>query len=149
MTWLQRIYRALAVPLAVLLALSSLPLLPAQAALVSTERAIETERTETGAAAERARVMAFMARDEVRREFTALGVDADEATARVAALSDAEIRRIAGHIELEPAGQSAIVSITVALIVASVFVFAVLLITDILGLTDIFPFVRPANRRHR
>ncbi len=146
MTWFQKRCRVLAAPLAVLLALSSLT--PAWAALVPTERAIEHQASETGVAANRAKVMAFMARDEVRREFETLGVDPDEATARVAALSGAEIGRIAGHIGDDPAGQG-IETIIVASIFAALFVFVVLLVTDILGLTDIFPFVRPANRRNR
>ncbi len=147
MTRIHGLCRALALPLAILLTAASLPLLPAEAALVPTERVIEHQASEPGVAADRAKVLAFMARGEVRREFQALGVDADEATARVAALSDVEIRLIAGHIGDDPAGQDVIVAVVGTLIGAAVFVFVVLLITDLIGLTDVFPFVNKPARR--
>ena len=72
----------------------------------------------------------------------ALGVDPEEAQARVASLSDREIGQIAGQIDRLPAGQG----VLVALIGAALFVFLVLLITDLLGLTHVFPFVRHPSR---
>ena len=72
----------------------------------------------------------------------ALGVDPEEARARVASLSDREIGQIAGQIDRLPAGQG----VLVALIGAALFVFLVLLITDLLGLTHVFPFVRHPSR---
>ena len=62
--------------------------------------------------------------------------------ARVASLSDREIGQIAGQIDRLPAGQG----VLVALIGAALFVFLVLLITDLLGLTHVFPFVRHPSR---
>jgi hypothetical protein len=61
-----------------------------------------------------------------------------EAKTRVDSLSDIEAITVANQIEQLPAGSGAIG----AVIVASVIVFLVLLITDILGYTDIFPFVK-------
>ncbi len=72
----------------------------------------------------------------------AFGVDPEEARTRVASLSDREIGQIAGQIDRLPAGQGVIV----ALIGAALFVFLVLLITDLLGLTHVFPFVRHPSR---
>jgi hypothetical protein len=86
---------------------------------------------------ERDKVSAFVQRQDVRQQMIALGVDPAEAVARVASLSDPEIRQIAGQIDSLPAGQG----VLVALIGAAVFIFVVLLITDLLGLTDVFPFV--------
>jgi len=68
----------------------------------------------------------------------ALGVDPSEVDARIAALSDQEISQIAGHIDEMPAGQGVLGAIIVALLI----VFIVLLITDLVGLTDVFPFVK-------
>ena len=68
--------------------LASLPANLAQAAMVTTDQVIE----DSTAADDRARVMDFMARKDVRQELQALGVDADEATQRAANLSDQEIR---------------------------------------------------------
>jgi hypothetical protein len=59
--------------------------------MISTDRIIEQNQTN----ADRERVNAFVARDDVRKEFQKQGVNPDEAAARVAALSDIEIGQIA------------------------------------------------------
>jgi hypothetical protein len=73
----------------------------------------------------------------VREQIVALGVNPDEAAARVAALDDAQVREIAGQLDRLPAGQSAIGIIVGAILI----IFLVLLLTDLLGLTNVFPFV--------
>jgi hypothetical protein len=65
-----------------------------------------------------------------------------EAKARVDSLSDSEVIEVADKIEQLPAGGGAFG----AVIVASVIVFLVLLITDILGYTDVFPFVKSQKK---
>jgi hypothetical protein len=126
--------RHVALALAVVMFVLTGPIDAARAALVTTGQAIEA-----GAAlGERDRVAAFLARDDVRAQMVALGVDPGEAVKRVAGLSDAEVRQIAGHLDRLPAGQSAVGVV----IGAALFIFLVLLITDLLGLTNVFPFVR-------
>ena len=115
-----------------------LPAGPAHAGLISTDRVIQKE----SASADRERVSAFVARDDVRKEFQKHGVNPDEAAARVAALSDAEIGQIADRLDSLPAGQDA----ATAIIGAAVTIFIILLITDILCLTSVFNFTRCANR---
>ena len=56
--------------------------------------------------------------------------------ARVAALTDEEAAKLAAEMDSLPSG---------GIIGAILFVFLVLLITDILGLTKIFPFTRPVR----
>lgn len=107
---------------------------PARAALISTEQAIVTEHHLDA----RARVEALLAREDVRAELIGLGVDPEQAATRLARLNDAEIARIAGHLDSLPAGEGAIG----AVVGAALFIFLVLLITDLLGLTDVYPFVR-------
>jgi hypothetical protein len=126
--------RHVALALAVVMFVLTGPLDAAHAALITSGQAIEAG----AAGGERDRVAAFLAREDVREEMVALGVDPVEAVNRVAGLSDAEVRRIAGHLDQLPAGQSAVG----AVIGAALFIFLVLLITDLLGLTNIFPFVR-------
>jgi hypothetical protein len=111
----------------------SMPIGAAQAALVSTEQLLTTG----DGPAERARVMAFLERADVREQIVALGVDPNEAAARVQALSDAQVRQIAGQLDQLPAGQSAVGIIVGAILL----VFLILLLTDLLGLTNVFPFV--------
>jgi hypothetical protein len=129
--------RAIALTMAMVLLLTSLPLGVAQAALISTDQVLGDATQD-----ERRKVEAFLQRQDVRDQMVAFGVEPDEAAARVASLSDGEIRQIAGQIDQLPAGQG----VLVALIGAAVFVFVVLLITDLLGLTHIFPFVRHPTR---
>jgi len=130
----RKLIRAVASAMAILMPALSLPLGSAQAALIGTEQLL----AEQNVAAERERIAAFLAREEVRAQMEALGVDPAEALARIDALSDEEVGRIAGHLEELPAGEGAIG----ALVGAAVFIFLVLLITDLLGLTDVYPFVR-------
>lgn len=105
--------------------------LPAQAKMVSTDSAV--------AAADRAHIASLLDRTEVRAQLEVLGVSVADAKARVAALGDAEAAQLAGQIDSLPAGGDGLG----ALVGAAVFVFLVLLITDLLGLTKIFPFTRP------
>ena len=111
---------------------------PANAGLISTDRIIEQERVSS----DRERVASFVARDDVRKELRKHGVNPDEAAARVAALSDAEIGQIADRLDSLPAGQDA----ATAIIGAAVTIFVILLITDILCLTSVFNFTRCVNR---
>lgn len=107
--------------------------LPASAGMVSTDQVI----AETVTATDRARVVDFLARDDVARQMIEHGVDPAETAERVAALSDAEIARIAGQIDTLPAGEG-----VGALIAIAGIVFVVLLITDFVGATDVFTFVK-------
>jgi hypothetical protein len=106
-----------------------------QAAIVSTEQVV------TAAAAEqnRAKVAAAFERADVQAELQKMGVSTDEARARVAAMSDAEAASVANKIDSLPAGGDGIVG-------AIVFIFVLLLVTDILGLTKVFPFTRSMHR---
>jgi hypothetical protein len=56
----------------------------------------------------------------------------------VAALTDEEAAQLAGKLDRLPAGGDGIVGVLL-------IVFLVLLITDILGLTKIFPFTKPVR----
>lgn len=131
--------KPVAMSLVVALSLNTMVLGHAQASMISTTDVI---RGETATPHDRARVNVFMARDDVRRELERLGVNPDEAAARVRALSDAEIARIAQHIDELPAGQSVVGPI----IGAAVLIFIILLVTDLLCLTTVFKFTRCAAR---
>jgi hypothetical protein len=137
MTRFLRFSRAIALTMTLVMLITSLPLGAAQAALITTDQVIGD-----AARHDRGKVDAFLQRQDVRDQMVAFGVDPDEAKARVASLSDSEIRQIAGQIDQLPAGQG----VLVALVGAAVFIFIVLLITDLLGLTHIFPFVRHPTR---
>ncbi|HYD56922.1 MAG TPA: PA2779 family protein [Burkholderiales bacterium] len=103
----------------------------AQAAMLSTEAALPGER---------GRVSAFLERAEVRAKLEAYGVRAEDVKDRVASMTDDEAKLVAAHIDELPAGG------VVGLILT---IFLVLLITDILGLTKVFPFTKPICDRGR
>lgn len=120
--------RFVAAALVVCIAATAVPL-EAQASMLSTETALGSER---------ARLAALLDREEVRAKLEAHGVRAADVQARVAALTDDEAALLAGRIDELPAGG------VVGLILT---VFLVLLITDILGFTKVFPFTKPACDR--
>ena len=68
-------------------------------------------------------------------------MSAEEAKARVAALSDDEARRLAAKLDSLPAGGGGFETV----LWIGFLVFVILLITDILGFTKVFPFTRPAK----
>ncbi len=79
-----------------------------------------------------------ISREDVAKKFQELGVDSKVIEARVASLSDEEASKIALQIDTLPAGADAGMSI----IGAMVFIFIVLLITDIFGVTKVFNFTK-------
>lgn len=105
----------------------------AQAGMISVERYAAQDSAVDQRADQRARVQAFLQREDVQAQLISLGVDTQSAQSRVAALSDAELARASMLID-QPAGAG--------VVGALVLIFVVLLITDILGLTDVFTFVR-------
>ena len=98
---------------------------PAHAGLVTTEGALERER-----------VAALLERPDVQAALAAYGVSPRDAQSRVAAMTDAEAAELAARIDELPAGGIDILG-------AVLIVFLVLLLTDILGYTKIFPFTKP------
>ncbi len=119
------------------IALASVPVVPVHAALVDNERLVGAEQM----LSDRDTVNAFMDRSDVRSQFEALGVDPDEAKQRVAALSDEEVQHLADKINSDPAGQGAVG----AIVGAALIIFIVLLITDLLGFTNVFDFTEKGS----
>lgn len=102
--------------------------LPSQGAMLATDSAL--------GAPQREEINRLLDRADVQSRLESYGVKADDVKARVAALSDAEVAQLAAQIDSLPAGGDSILGLLV-------LVFVILLITDILGLTKIFPFTRP------
>ena len=103
------------------------------AALVPTEAAGARSAQEA-----REVIQRLLAREEVQDQLKLHGIDPAEAAARVESLSDAEAIEVANRVDQLPAGGS-----TVGIIVGAILiVFLVLLLTDLLGLTHVFPFVK-------
>jgi len=133
---MSKLRRFLVISLVISIAGAGLPQ-PAQAAMLATERAIAA--TDAAAGAARERIATLLERRDLQAQLEARGVNAAEVKARVAALTDQEAAQLAERIDQLPAGADA----GGALISALLIIFIVLLITDILGVTKVFPFTRP------
>ncbi|MDO8811751.1 MAG: PA2779 family protein [Gallionella sp.] len=107
-----------------------LPIQSAYAGIVGTDKIAASAQSQS----ERERIRTFLDRADVRNELQAQGIDADAAKMRVAALTDEEVQKVAGKLDTMPAGGE---------IIGILFtIFIVLLVTDILGFTKVFPFTR-------
>ncbi len=126
---LKKRYRLIATALIPCLLLAGVPL-QAQATLISTEQAMATPAGQ----ADSEKVAAYLSRAEVQAALQAQGVNAADAVERVQALSDAEVAQLADRVDHAPAGAG---------VVGVLFtVFLILLVTDFMGLTKVFPFTR-------
>jgi hypothetical protein len=100
--------------------------LVAHAELVGTLQAVEAGTR----AEDLATVSAALAKQEVREQMAALGVDPADIDARVARLTDTELRTLADRMGEMPAGGDALAVIGI--------VFVVLVILELVGVIDIF-----------
>ena len=132
----RRILKPISLILVISLLMFNFAVQAAKAEMIGTEAALHLASKENS----RAIVTAFLERNDVRQTMERQGIDVAEARKRVAALSDAELIRIAQKIDQLPAGGDGVGTVVGAILL----VFFVLLITDLLGLTHVFPFV---NRR--
>ncbi len=105
--------------------------LPAQAGMVGTASMSNSMQLTTGVES-----LADQ-RQWIQTQLEANGVSKADAALRVSNLSDSQIEQIHQRIDEMPAGASAFGTIA--------FIFLVLVITDLTGLTDVFPFIRPAQ----
>jgi hypothetical protein len=103
--------------------------LPVHAGMLPTE----------AASAERSRVLDALDREDVVVQLQAHGVSPAQVKARVAAMTDDEVAQLAGQIESLPAAGADILGV-------ALIVFLVLLITDIMGFTKVFPFTKSIKK---
>jgi len=102
----------------------------AMAGIVTTGTIVDAQQTQH----ERAKLRSLLARKDVRHQLESYGVNPQQALARVDSMTDQEVHTLACKIDNAPAGGD--------VLGVAVFIFLVLLITDILGYTDVFPFVK-------
>ncbi|AHF01990.1 hypothetical protein THIAE_09725 [Thiomicrospira aerophila AL3] len=85
----------------------------------------------------RDQVMQQITRADVQQQLVAMGVSVKDVEQRIAAMTDAEIAQLHSQLQDLPAGAG--------VIGIALFVFVVFVITDVLGATDIFPFIQPVR----
>lgn len=125
---------------AVTMLLMSLPVQTVRAAMIKTETVLTLSTVNDV----RENLNQFLKREDVQAIMTARGISPAEAKARVDSLSDDEIMQIADKMDQLPAGGTSAFGVIVT---AAVVIFVVLLITDILGFTDVFTFVKHPSRK--
>ena len=101
--------------------------LVAHAELVGTLQAVEAGSTRSQ---DLATVTSTLAREQVRSQMVALGVDPALVETRVARLTDSELRSLAERMDQMPAGGDALAVIGI--------VFVILIILELVGVIDIF-----------
>ena len=130
MTLVRKLKTSLAFGLALQVAVATQAATMAQAQMISTDSAIQR----TTAEMDRAYLMDEIRKDEVRQEIVRLGVSPDEAEARLAALSDAEVARMIQQVDQDKAGADIVGTLAT--------IFIILLVTDLLCFTRLFNFTR-------
>jgi hypothetical protein len=101
----------------------------ANAAIVSTSELVATEQSQIG----REYLLNSLEREDVRTALTSQGVNLEMAKQRVSSMTDEEVRALNQKLDKMPAGGGVVATV--------VIIFLVLVITDILGWTDVYPFV--------
>jgi len=132
------IFRRIAKPVAysVVLAFTLISVqMPAYGAIIGTETAIQQKDS----AAARAHIKAMLARTDIQKQLITAGVSPDEVSARVNAMTDTEVAQLSGQLDKAAAGGDALGIV--------LFVFLVLVLTDLMGWTHIFPFTKKGALR--
>lgn len=103
------------------------------AGMVGTEQLLVAEQVQM----DRVQLLATLSRADVKQQLSDMGVDPRQAAERVARMTDAEIAALSEGLGDLPAGSGVLGAV--------VLIFVVFVITDVIGATDIFPFIHPVN----
>jgi hypothetical protein len=101
-----------------------------QAAMIGTDQIISSTQSQS----DRAHLIESLSRADLADQLRSAGVDPVQLQGRVASLTDGEVAMLNEQLDELPAGGG--------ILGLAVFIFVVLLITDVLGYTEIFPFVK-------
>ena len=133
-----KIIRKISKPAAILLAFHMLILSGLSqsvlASMISTESTISVDQGQSP----REYLNSILARKEIQAILITHGIDPQEAKQRIDNLTDDEVAEFVDEIDQLPAGGG----FFEAFLIVVFLVFVILLITDISGHTDVFPFVK-------
>ena len=110
------------------------PYQSAWAAMIGTESIINVDRSQSP----RDYLNNLLAREDIQTALISQGIDPQEAKARIDSFSDAEVNDIVNKLDQLPAGSGALETI----LIIAFLIFAIFVVTDIAGYTDIFPFIK-------
>jgi hypothetical protein len=134
MKLLRKNAKPVSVLMIILLFMLAVPYQPVFAEIIETERVINQE----GGQQARHYLNQILVRKDIQAALVSNGIDPREAKARIDSLSDEEVQKLYSRLKDLPAGGNDFGVIIGALLV----VFIVLLVTDILGYTNVFTFVK-------
>ncbi|BCO17971.1 hypothetical protein KUC3_08280 [Alteromonas sp. KC3] len=103
-----------------------------QAEAISSDTVMQTQAAQYN----KQQLIDMVSRADVQSKLVGLGVDSDDAIARINAMTDSEIAQLNAEINQAPAG---------GVVGAVLTVLAVIAILDLAGVTDVYPFIRPIS----
>lgn len=122
-----------AIPIILSISLTSLSLGSAQAAMVSNQQVIHA----TNQMNDKQALRQTLNREDVQQQLLSMGVNPAEVESRINQMTHEEVAQLNQQMSELPAGAGALGVV--------VLVFLVFVITDVIGATDIFPFIHPVN----
>jgi len=114
--------------------LMSMSFSSAQAAMISNDLVINHVQHSSATT----ELLQTINRADVKEQLLNMGVKAEDIESRIKLMTDEEIAQLNQQINELPAGGSSLLGILL-------IVFIVFVITDVIGATDIFPFIKPVN----
>lgn len=121
------------IPMLSIMAFLTMQTMPLQAAMVDNGQLIAQSQQQIT----KQEVLSKLDRQDVQDKLVAMGVDVDDAKHRINQMNDQELAQIAQDFDEMPAGSGVIGALLV--------IFIVLVVTDMLGATDVFGFVHDIN----
>jgi hypothetical protein len=129
-----RIRKAIAIVLSLSILWLGLFSSVAQAGLIQTQEMQQQQQS----GYDRQKLIDVLDQDRVQQQLVGFGVDPEIAKERVASMTDSELAQLNDQIDQLPAGSGALGIIFIILLV--------FLILDIVGVTDIFPFINAIDK---
>lgn len=105
----------------------------AQAAIIANDQLIQ----QTQQASDRAALLQTVQRADVQKQLLHMGVNSADIESRISQMTAEEVAQLNQQINELPAGGDVLGII--------VLIFIVFVVTDVIGATDIFPFIHPVN----
>ncbi len=111
-----------------------LPVIPAQAAMLGNDRIISEQQ----AAFEKAEILEVLDQEFTRQQLETWGVSPEMARERINSLTGEELANINRQLNELKAGGDSVLGVLL-------IIFVIFVITDVIGATDIFPFIHPVR----
>lgn len=105
----------------------------AQAAMIANDQVINQVQQLNS----KAELMHFISRADIQQQLLDMGVSTEDIEARINMMTDQEVAQLNQQLEDLPAGGDVLGVILI--------VFIIFVITDLMGATNIFPFIKPVN----